>query len=303
MNDDLTLLASAYLDGEATPDERARVEADPLLLGEVERLRTARVRLLDTTWFERPSDEVREAAIAAALGAWDVTASGSSVAGAETPPAGRQSNVRTFERRRTYTRWLGAAAALVAIAALGVVVSQIGGRSDDAETSSVAVEAPADTTAAAGALFDSADEQPEQSAAGGDAGRAATADDSGGAGPASEAAELAPSAPAGTPAPAATEPAAVAGDLASAPAALAVMQTPRDLAAVAADANAAVENGTNHDVVARPCSDDAFDDIDTYVAFGTYRDVSVVIGIDDDADRAIAIDPDTCEIVAEAPLP
>ena len=34
-------LASAYLDGEATPDERARVEADPILLAEVERLRAA----------------------------------------------------------------------------------------------------------------------------------------------------------------------------------------------------------------------------------------------------------------------
>ena len=40
MTDDLTLLASAYLDGEATPDERARVEADPALLAEVERLRS-----------------------------------------------------------------------------------------------------------------------------------------------------------------------------------------------------------------------------------------------------------------------
>ncbi len=124
MNDDLTLLASAYLDGEATPDERARVEADPSLLGEVERLRAARATLLDARWFERPSDEVREAAIEAALGAWDVAASGPSDAGAETPPAGRRSNVRTFERRRTYTRWLSAAAALVAVAALGVVVSR-----------------------------------------------------------------------------------------------------------------------------------------------------------------------------------
>ena len=54
MNDDLTLLASAYLDGEATPDERARVEADPSLLREVERLRAARATLLDARWFERP---------------------------------------------------------------------------------------------------------------------------------------------------------------------------------------------------------------------------------------------------------
>ena len=42
MNDDLTLLASAYLDGDVTADERARVESDPQLLGEVERLRSVR---------------------------------------------------------------------------------------------------------------------------------------------------------------------------------------------------------------------------------------------------------------------
>ena len=54
MNDDLTLLASAYLDGEATPDERARVEADAALLVEVERLRTARMALLDVSGSNQP---------------------------------------------------------------------------------------------------------------------------------------------------------------------------------------------------------------------------------------------------------
>ena len=59
----------------------------------------------------------------------------------------------------------------------------------------------------------------------------------------------------------------------------------------------------SRDVLAAPCPDEAFDDIDVYVAMGTYRDRSVMIGIDDEDDRAIAVDPDTCEIVAEAPLP
>lgn len=305
MNDDLTLLASAYLDGEATPDERARVEADPSLLGEVERLRAARIALLDAALFEGPSDDIREAAITAALAAWDVTASGPSGADAEAPPVARPSNVRTFERRRTYTRWLGAAAAVAAVAALGVVVSQSGGGGDDAETSSVAVEAPAATAAAGGALFDTAAEQPEQTEAPDDAGRTAIAEDSSGAGPSSEAAEQAPSAAAATEAPAATESTeAAAGDAVSAPTPLAVMQTPEDLAGAAADAKAAVENDPDHDVLARPCTDAAFDDvIDSYVATGTYRDRTVTIGIDDEDDRAIAVDPDTCEIVAEAPLP
>ena len=92
MNDDLTLLASAYLDGEATPDERARVEADPALLDEVERLRDARATLLDARWFERPGDDAREAAIAAALAAWDASASRPS-------PARRLRHGRPFAAR------------------------------------------------------------------------------------------------------------------------------------------------------------------------------------------------------------
>ena len=148
MNDDLTLLASAYLDGEATPDERARVEADPALLGEVERLRAARVTLLDATWFERPATKH------ARPPSRPPSARGMSLpAGCPTPaprprrPAADHTSGRSSGAART-PRWLGAAAALVAVAALGVVVAQSGGRSDDAETSSVAVEAPADTEAA-----------------------------------------------------------------------------------------------------------------------------------------------------------
>ena len=61
MNDDLTLLASAYLDGDVTADVRARVEADASLLAEVERLRNVRAALLDATRFEHPAEAVREA--------------------------------------------------------------------------------------------------------------------------------------------------------------------------------------------------------------------------------------------------
>ena len=140
MTDDLTLLASTYLDGEATPDERARVEADAALLAEVERLRTARATLLDARWFERPGDDAREAAIAAALAAWDVRRRPRRPR-TETRPAGRRSPVVPFERRRTYTRWLTAAAAVVAVAGLGVIVAQFGG--DDDADNSTAFEATA----------------------------------------------------------------------------------------------------------------------------------------------------------------
>ena len=68
MNDDLTLLASAYLDGDVTADERARVEADPALLVEVDRLRYVRVLLADV---EPSSISVRESLLANALDAWD----------------------------------------------------------------------------------------------------------------------------------------------------------------------------------------------------------------------------------------
>ena len=68
MNDDLTLLASAYLDGDVTADERARVEGDPDVLAEVDRLRSVRALLGDVA---TPQISVREAHLAAALGAWE----------------------------------------------------------------------------------------------------------------------------------------------------------------------------------------------------------------------------------------
>jgi len=58
-------LASAYLDGEATSDERALVEADAPLLARVEELRAVR-RTLATPVAARP-DAAVDAAIAAAL--------------------------------------------------------------------------------------------------------------------------------------------------------------------------------------------------------------------------------------------
>lgn len=58
-------LASAYLDGEATPEEAALVEGDPGLQSLVEELRL--VRDLIATPVEAPSDEVRDEMIAQAL--------------------------------------------------------------------------------------------------------------------------------------------------------------------------------------------------------------------------------------------
>jgi hypothetical protein len=300
MTDDLTLLASTYLDGEATPDERARVEGDAALLAEVERLRNARATLLDARWFERPGDDVRETAIAAALATWDASETGRPGSRAATAPAGRRSPTVTFERRRAYTRWLTAAAAVVAVAGLGVIVAQTGG--GDQNDNSTAIEMSASDTSARAESSTEFSEQSEPPSDAADtlASSGIAADDaSGGDADAGSSVET-PTVAAGTEAPSAP---AAPGDVAAEQTALAVMQTPEDLGAVAAEAKGAVENGTNPDVLDRTCGDAALDDIDMYVAMGTYRDRSVIIGIDDEDDRAIAVDPDTCEIVAEAPLP
>lgn len=144
MNDDLTLLASAYLDDDVTIDERARVENDPDLLVEVERLRSVRLLLGDV---EPPAISVREAQLSAALDVWDrlpeaertgarrdVTPAGidaAAVAGAASVTAPTPLGNR---RRGTSTRWLtGAAAGLVLVLAGGVAL-QLGSGNDDSST-------------------------------------------------------------------------------------------------------------------------------------------------------------------------
>lgn len=62
---ELDELASAYMDGEATPEEAALVESDPRLQALVEELRA--VRDLVAAPVEVPSDEVRDQMIAQAL--------------------------------------------------------------------------------------------------------------------------------------------------------------------------------------------------------------------------------------------
>ena len=164
MNDDLTLLASAYLDGDVTADERARVEADPDLLTEVERLRYVKVLLADT---EPSPISVRESLLANALDAWD------RVPSAERTGALRDATPRTLrrgvdpataaaaasitaptslaDRRRATTnrRLLGAAAAIVLVLAGGIVLQTVSFGGDDDSVSQTASEAtnPTEVTA------------------------------------------------------------------------------------------------------------------------------------------------------------
>jgi hypothetical protein len=153
MNDELTLLASSYLDGDVTDDERARVLGDPDLLAEVDRLRAVRALLGDV---EPPAISVREAQLATALDIWErlperertgarrdatpVGVDAAAVAGAAsvtapTPISGR--------RRPTSTRWLtGAAAAMVLVLAGGVALQLRSESNDDSSSAGATLDAP-----------------------------------------------------------------------------------------------------------------------------------------------------------------
>lgn len=143
MNDDdlteLILRASAYLDGELDADERARAEADPAVMAEVEALRSLQDEIRDV---EPPTADTREAAITAALAEFD----------ALRPATDR---VVPFRPRPSYSRWLTAAAAVVAVGLVGVVVAQSNRGGDDEGSAAIEAdigEAPsaerADTAAA-----------------------------------------------------------------------------------------------------------------------------------------------------------
>jgi len=160
-HDDPTLLASLYLDGEATPDERALVETSPEAMLEVERLGELRTVLNATA--PEASLSVREGHLAAALDVWermsDLERSGevtpsegldAAAAAAVTTPISDTRRNRGERRNRrlggmSVPQWaLSAAAALIVIAGVGAVVRGVL-VDDGTDTAEVAVEAvPAD---------------------------------------------------------------------------------------------------------------------------------------------------------------
>ena len=126
--DPLDELASAHLDGATTPEEAARIAADPALQARVEELRLARDALHGAVTAVDPAQ--RDAAVAAALAAFHE---------ADAPPpqaAGRVTSLAEIAaRRRTpglALRILGAAAVLVLVALLVPLLAGPG--DDDAET-------------------------------------------------------------------------------------------------------------------------------------------------------------------------
>lgn len=149
MNDEQLFLANAYLDGELTADERAIAEADPAVMAEVEQLRVVQARMRAV---EPPSAAARERAIAAAMAEF---AAGTAVAAA---PAGVPAAVgasrpaRTpFWARPAQRRFVSIAAAIVAVGALGMIVSQFGeggGDDDSAEPAAEDLAGEAESAAA-----------------------------------------------------------------------------------------------------------------------------------------------------------
>ena len=109
MNDEQQLLASAYLDGALTNEERARAEADPEVMAAVEQLRELR-RALSVV--DPPNPARRDAAINAALGVFEAER-----APAAPPPA------RSRVGRRTNTWFIGAAAAALLLVVAGGILA------------------------------------------------------------------------------------------------------------------------------------------------------------------------------------
>jgi cytoskeletal protein RodZ len=132
-------LASAYLDGEVTADERARVEGDPALVARVARLGAARDGLAAAP-LEPPDEAAREAAIRAA-----VESSGATIIDL------RRERVRRGVRLASI-----AAAVLLVVGAAGLLIRLASNSSSSTKSSTAAANsvpsASSASSAAGGAL-------------------------------------------------------------------------------------------------------------------------------------------------------
>lgn len=159
-DDELDLIASAYVDGEATPEEVALVERDPALQARVEEFRSLSGGLADTT---TPPPALKQAHLAAALSEFEALQTGAPSQTVEMDAPGDSvaaesqvddSVVTDFRERaaarrerprrpeRSLPSWLPAAAAFLVLGGGAIwAVNQAGGGDDDAETASVELEA------------------------------------------------------------------------------------------------------------------------------------------------------------------
>lgn len=191
MTNDFDDLVSAYIDGQATPEEVALVEGDPELRYRAETLRAIAAGMADTP--PAPA-ALRTRHLAAALDAFDELSRSrltseaeiETVATTEGGPsvpvvdlAGRRRRRRSSsraaradrsDRRAGLPNWLGAAAALLLVfGGVGWIISQSDG-SDDADTAAVAIAESDGSTDSAAADDTAADESTEAT-------QAATTDD------------------------------------------------------------------------------------------------------------------------------
>jgi hypothetical protein len=267
MNDDQDLLASAYLDGALTSDERARAEADPEVMAAVERLGELRRALAVV----EPVDSARrDAAIQAALGAFDTER-------APDAPAPAAS----LSRRRARGWWLsGAAAAAFVLIIAGAIIAGGDGDDDGGED-------------AGGAAVTELSEDATLTAADTNDGEQRAAEDAtGGA-----AATTAAAAPAATEAPA-TSGALAEGTITATYSAL-LLTSPDDLTRFADDALRAAE--TSADAAVPNCDEGRWLGSATYVVDDVATPVEVFLA--DDDSEVLAVDASTCQVVARAPGP
>lgn len=319
MTDDLTILASTYLDGQATDAERAQVEGDAELLAEVERLRRVRAVLRDN------SDEAttaplstRERHLAAALDAWDrlpaesagdatpASVDGAGVAGGASITAPVSLRDQRNKRRPAGTRLLTAAAAVLVLGGAGFVVRSAlnSSTSDDSSaTELISLDAAGDEAPSADVL--AAEEFATE-------GQGSAAD---------EVADAA--AP-----PAAVESEAIAGggpDQAPADLELEVLSGNADLARFANDLvlsrtavfeSQATQQAANVDPDAPrptapptlPPAADLCGLVDDFVGFAFWEatglfDDPIAVGIDIGRNEAVAYHADTCTLIARTPMP
>jgi hypothetical protein len=137
-------LASAHLDGATTPEEDAAVTGDPAVRARLEALRSARDRLRAAADQDPVDPGRREAAIAAALAAFDDAAPSEAAAGdAVVPLAPRPARPAVRDRWRA----LGIAAAVALVALAVPLLSRLG--SDEDDLASSGDESAESTTSAA----------------------------------------------------------------------------------------------------------------------------------------------------------
>ncbi|NND75229.1 MAG: hypothetical protein HKN44_09505 [Ilumatobacter sp.] len=297
MNDDLTTLASSYLDGTVTADERAFVEADDELRAEVERLRQVRAVLGDN---EPAPISVRERHLAAALDAWDRLPAPDRTGVLDATPAGADAAavagaasvtapVSLADRRRfrRSNRMLAIAAGLVLVLGGGLIARSALRTSDSggSDASSAAVEEQDEASAQAGLDVLAAEE-------------------TFGAEPVE-----APSATLSVAADASQGDALIGSDEAPPEDDLTVLRSGDDLA-VLADLFVRTAAAESADIAQDGELEPPFDTcglVDRIVGPALWDseglfDTPVVVGIDDELGEAIAYDEETCTVVARSPL-